>query len=406
MRVIFAGQAGTGKERAIQRIAEYARTKRHVLESNRTEHSAYILPIEFEAEIKRRHGSLTTVLDSFNDQLRAALWHETFSAINGRIARASPENVFLSIHLSLYRHSNFFTFTDWEELRRFQPDAIITIIDDIHEIWARIRRTTEQARDRTLLTLKELFAWRSVECFFAEQLSRNLFEGRRVPHFIVAVKHPLAMFDGLIFESARPRIYASYPITKTRSSSDAVAEINIARKRLHAEFVVFDPVTIDERILQFKVEGALPEQRTIEIGSNDRWPLDINDCALDEADRGPLYPLQLPTNEIEALGTRFEERWRWQDIDDNIRWRDLALINQSQGVFAYRPRFGNSEPSPGVTRELNYALDVRVLPCHIYSPIKDGDFSNSPFSPSAVVNTTNFDDAVRELKRKLSKDGA
>lgn len=209
------------------------------------------------------------------------------------------------------------------------------------------------------------------------------------------------MFEKLIFESSVPRVYASYPISRVRDIPQTVEEINAARRKLHEAFTVFDPVTIDERILRGKMEQTDPPPDTISIALADRWPLAWSECAMDPSDS---YPIEIPTEEVAALGAQFGDRWYWQDIDDNIRWRDFALINQSQGVLAYRPRFGDQDPSRGVTRELNYALDVRLIPGHVYSPAEDGDFDSSPFSPSVVVDT-DFEDAIENLRGRSAKEG-
>jgi len=414
-RVIFAGQSGIRKREAIEAIAAHCRQEHNVSENlSRTQHNAHILPVEFEAHMTAGESRrpVTAFLDSFNNEMRSAIWHDAFGLIHSSIRAATPENVFLAMHLCLYRHSNFFTFTDWRDLRAFHPDMIITLFDDIYDVWARIRARTERMPDRTMVTLKELFAWRSAEAFFAEQLSRNLYEDRTIPHYQVAVKHSLGVFEKLIFKENTARIYASYPISHVRTDPKAVAQINAVRLRLHDEFIVFDPVTIDERILQAEYEaqmvpaanGALPD--TISIERSHRWPLSPdNACILEQAD-SLLYPICIPSSEIESLSAEEGESRRWRDIDDNIRWRDFALINQSQGVLAYRPGYGCKQLSVGVTRELNYAMDTRIIPCVVYWPKEDGPSDNHPFSPNVIFVSSSLDEAIETLKSHLDSKEA
>jgi adenylate kinase len=406
MKIVFAGHSGVAKRAAVSRIVDFYLTKRGLHQDlARTEQKAHILPICVEDEVERqRHAPITTILDSFNDELRAATWDEALEQANDRVIAANPDHVILLIHLSLYRHSNFFTFTNWHQIRRFSPDMIVTIIDDVYDVWARIRQETQRYPDRTLITIKELFEWRSVEVFLAELLSRNLnlVEGRVVPHFVVPVKHPLIMFDKLLFEPEVARIYASYPITHVRANPEAVQEVNDARARLHEEFTVFDPVTIDERILQAKLVGVgsqtdgAPEELCLEL--SDRWPLNWAQCAVDPS---LLYPIRIPRSEVRALGTQREGRWTCRTIDDNIRWRDFALIKQAQGILAYRPCYGRQYPSTGVTRELIHATDMRMIPARVYSPMEDGE-NVSPFAPSADIDT-DFEMAITNLKRAIQE---
>ncbi len=394
MRVLFAGQTGVQKGQVIERLASHARAQNKVPDDpEMAERFALCLSVEDEI---RRDGDFTGFLNQYSERAQSDRWRVAFERILKRIQGRQPQHVLLSLHTVFQRHSRYFSPVDWKLLREFGPDVVVTLIDDLQSIAYRVRSREEEAPSASYFRLREIAAWRSAEILFADTLASHLLREKRLDNLVVAVKHPCATVYGLLFEPQRLRVYASFPITTTRAEPDSRAEIDAFRKALHERFVVFDPLTIDEKILelafreQFGEDAATtPAQlagKCVKIDEGSRWPIDAGNALCCDADG--TYPMELDAADVREVVA---------DVNNQIRWRDYRLISTAHCVAAYRP-CRKGALSGGVQAELHYANVAAGVPTFVVFPREDGDPQESPFSDAGKICGT-----VEEIVDALEK---
>jgi len=355
---------------------------------------------------------------------RRRAWEKSFSHTidEWREQQRRPRFCFLTMHLSWQVGSQFFSPLSWRHppdyndilvnfLRdEFKPQSIITFIDDIYSAQYKIRK------DKYHFRLLELLRWRNVETLLADTLAQQVVPAQyfqedrdRYPFEhspVVAIRHPKKMLYTLLTDKMKPRVYASYPISEPREmaeklgTEEPIKEINHFREFMHDQFVVFDPVTIDERPLEFirkrldkefykkkkdklistlykarniksnkgRIDHKLNEEikrlantflkikedTEISLLKGDRWPTEGEDtlCGDDPVDIENLSLKEIA--EITSGGIAGAEK-QFSEIDRQIQSRDYRLIEQADYVVVYRPTLNKDRWSTGTFSEANYA---------------------------------------------------
>jgi hypothetical protein len=352
MRVVITGQPGTRKRLLANKLAEHALKSRlanqlATTQSDVRRHDKVevrSIPV-FEVEDRRwLRKDFLNFLSDYNESEQCNAWGRSLKAINETLARDGADDAFLLIHASFYRNGHFFSTVSWDDLLIFKPDCVITLIDDLYDIWQRI----DEGPHDTHLSLDEILTWRSVEISNSRAIALNLrldatklgirripkevqgFFGPSTPHFVMSVKHPLETFYRLVFERPeRPVIYASFPITRTRHRPRRREDINHFRSRLNdAGATVIDPLTIDElRLaesdpawLELRAEPKFQEYQ------ESRWKLEE-----------PAIPP--PTTYASPFSGLSESQVRRvvDGIVQHVVDRDFRLVAQCEKLIAYRP---------------------------------------------------------------------
>jgi len=389
MRVLFLGQTGISKRSCVERLARHCLLASGFsgdLENIRAMEHLRVFHLE-DYIGKLSAGDYISYLDQFNTKRQQDIWAQAWDAVSAEISSGQPTHIFITLHATYFRKNRFFTVASIDRLRNFNPDVIVTLIDDVYECWHRIQvRESEQPRG-TNLRLRDVLLWRTVEIMMGD----FLVHGAGIQHYELATKHPAEMVRRLIFEPARKRVYASFPITSTRQDDAIREEIDSFRGRLHEQFTVFDPLTIDERILLLALKAHKERKDqggSVVLGLEDRWsPWFSSDLEPMAEPYDANYPLSVPVDQIEEVG---------EDIDRQIESRDYRLIDSVQAVAAFRPNFGGHH-SRGVNSELLYASQSAGIPVHLsWDEQEDGIYGDSPFS---VVGTrhSNVSDLVAAL---------
>lgn len=245
------------------------------------------------------------------------------------------------------------------------PHLFITLLDDVYACRARL------AGDGYPYSCYLLLNWRVMECGVADHLASAC----KVENIYLAAKHPRMTAYRLLFEPRMPRLYSASQITAVRDDPQLRQEIEQHRRRLHQQFVVFDPLTTDDRVLVNSLPKE-PRGTSITIGTEARWPCDLSDLGEDYAclvaENGSLFPFQIDVREAIELSTPLERRSFRSPIDAQITQRDFRYIDQSDVVSAYRPRL-NGHESSGVAAEKRYAAGTGKRPVVEYSTQDDLD---------------------------------
>lgn len=282
--------------------------------------------------------------------------------LDGQFGR--DKNLIVATHLTYFRKKSISHRCNWESLRKFEPDMIVTLIDDVHSVYSRIMKRRDPDDYVRSVTLKDLMSWREAEIMIAQAIADNLYANRRIPHYLVALDYRAQIIYQLMFETGKKKVYASYPMTATKGDQNLISAARAFVEELKKYFIVFDPGAIRENALHESVVEHL---------------------------RGPL-PSQSAFIRVEGEEYRLEDLLSiLPDIGGQIVTRDERLMRQSDAVIAYRPAL-----SEGARYELDYAAQIgrRSLAFH---PKNDGE---SPFAQRAEVLRNDYQEflhAVREF---------
>ncbi len=375
---IFSGISGMNKNKFIQNLI------------NKTGIENQVLNLNFEDELlsEERQDNLpadiVSFLDIINQDTKLKLIETNFSWIAQKIEKRDPsvKHIFLNMHLSYYKSSEFFPpFIPHFFLQLFTkiPHSnikIINLIDDVFSIWKKISDREVSGFLNTSLRLREILSWRSLENLRSFALKTYLSsreEGGKATNYLVSVRHPVSTFQNLIFNEKPPRTYLSFPISNTRKNAEDISEINKFRKDFHeigaqTDSVVFDPVAIDELALETAMnDPEQSEKSIITLEKKHRWNLDLPNLLVDE----PNWPINIPRHEIEEVS---------KDIRDQIRSRDFMLVDSSHFLAVHRPIF-KLIPSKGVEAEIKHANEYgkKVIVYHPKIDQKDGNPTTHPF---------------------------
>lgn len=438
MRVLFTGPAGIDFEGALSKLAkEINRSdppkilkfedfliEAHELKLNDL---GVVTDKESEKRLIKGEGGLQHLLKYPKSHLRR-IWAE---AINLLKKKASEyEHIFFSMHTIYYQtqYREYFFALEEEKIRELSPGLIITLIDDIYDVHARLRRSLHvfdddylrkacpNAKKRVCARISQLLRilqWRSKEIITAEKLAICLGLG----HHVLAVKHPLDVAKHLISENANP-IYLSHPISEVRrlldknelkkakaiqNEIDELAKSLIREKRI----ALILPTTIDEKIIALEHDDGADDEKPKDKKKKEKkeseklfWPLLNERWPLPGRENELLYcpPEKKPANPLDVEGVFFDERGHLkvgkknkylfsagifitvdllEMIGDQINSRDRQLVDQSSAICVYRPYF-NGNHSTGVSEEINHrttrfrmGIDESPKPCVIFCPPED-----------------------------------
>jgi hypothetical protein len=390
--ILLTGQYGTS----------HAEVSAHLrwLASERLHHLTSLHPIACSYSVEDEIWDLTGGPEAFfelpNDSERDDIWNEAFVRVRAKIDRESPVFAFVSLHVVYLWKKRFFSSVDWDRLLTIQPRAIVTLIDDVYDISTRIAEGQERDGVRVPgggYPLQEILAWRlreihtssliakhlrvnpegfpSIDRFLAdsnrnsrhiERRELELVFGKPCDHFVIAVKQDAEDLYRLLFDRKMLRIYASYPISAPRRKNDLafLQGLREWRSRLHGQYVVFDPVGIDEARF-VETDGVITGRQLTA-----RIPYEIGT---------PMVKLpkqqqeEWPLEELRAIR---------DTVIQQIGERDYKLVSQANVVLMWRPLY-EKQRHDGVDSEGVFAAAKRI-PVHSYHPAPDL-VPNKPFPP-------------------------
>jgi len=394
-RVLFTGISGTGVRRSIEKLII------HICDKRKGGHRIHCFR-EVPRMLKqaRERGILTEsdrVVDLLNlpHKLLRDLWRTAFKQILEEISGVPPQHdVFVSVHACYYHTGTqeYFTTVDERLLGQFQPDVVITLIDDIYDVYWRLSEPgglydpiPNVETVRHFERLSQILQWRSNEILLTDHLVEAAFRGD-VQAFVLAVKHPIATAERLIYEQPERFFYLSHPISQPRrmqrdhQESDAeqlIKEVQNVADSLRQQGIVFEPTTIDE--LRFAtVESPEGSGKTKIPCLLKRWPMEDGHRLLwvpPERRGNPLDPEGIfasPDDDAVArilfdpsaapgdrgvarkLLTASElVRHLYEEIGKQVNSRDHRLVEQSDCLVVYRPVFAGHS-SDGVLQEIGY----------------------------------------------------
>ena len=219
MRALLAGISGVNKNIVVANLLARLRAHGEVTAPTGADASTDADPREcffagIEDALAAQGNELAGVLAAFRPTYQLAAWQRAGQAIAERIEAADPRHSLIAAHLTYYTSGRQFSLIDLPTIRRWRPDCIITLVDDMLDIHSALAQRDADRHTNFRLRLREILSWRSAEIAMADLLARNLYPERAVPHYVVSIKHPAEMLYRLIFARRQyPLVYSSFPIT-------------------------------------------------------------------------------------------------------------------------------------------------------------------------------------------------
>lgn len=355
MVFIFTGQSGLERTSYLADLEKYASEKNQKFKVFRVGEMLYDLrPVDRGKILDIPLGELDALMKAVFEKIHREM--------------VAYEHIAVNMHATFRWKRGLIGGTDYHLVAPLRPDIYVTIIDDVTDV--KLRLDDEYPDKR--YTYKDVMVWREEEI-----LTTSIFAAlTKKPHFVFARKHPIETLFKLLFDKDVPRLYASFPISAVIDKPKILGEINDFKAELFRHFTVFDPYTISEKKLDYKVKAA---QKAGE--QSIQYDVAGKAITINLEDLSPILP----------------------DIDDQIIARDLKLVEQSNLIVAFYPCFEDDTPihSAGREREVQHARD-RGKPVFLIWP--SGKQDPGPFeTDSATEVFRSVQDCRQYLLKRFGK---
>lgn len=331
-------------------------------------------------------GSILDLPKRSLDGLRRSVMKDVIP--QARTSEAQGEVVLLNAHCRFrWRHGSF-SAVNLDQLAEFMPEAVVCVVDNFHAIHARLKK--EHSYE---FSVAEVLSWRQAEINAAEDVAGalSMIYGHRVPFYVVArgpeadcPLHNRAVRTcyRLLFEPWRPIFYTGFPMTQVADKPEVLREIGEFVAEAEELYTILDPGLVDE----FSV---LQAARDLKKAGKEKISVEVNSCKLEYEVSEILY--------------------NGREIEGQIYSRDLALIDQSDGVVSLVPEkevpdipVGKRPPelSSGVERELMYALTNGRIVVVVWKP---RDRSASPFQSTTAILVFTVEEALKTLGLRVER---
>lgn len=429
LAVLFSGTSGLKKAALLQRFQAYLRY--HASEFfpsvDKARPADELFPI-LELPLYRwtphvPPGALYSEIDTV-----LALGRRPFEAALAR----RPACILLHTHMTYFNRGQYVSWLNASPMQNILPyfDSVnlrhvVVLIDNIFDVRSKIDPDFS-------LTLKDLLNWRDVEVLVSDVFSRGLTSVQK-NSTVYSVRHSMWNLANLIF-TEKPKLYLSYSISeirrlqnsedeKKREAGSNFLKQNIEfRHFMERDFITFDPAAIDEMPLLLKHNEwtrdgkAVPE--FVQLHRSELWPVaEPRNCLADPRDK----ITDIPFSEVrEICGTDNPEAR--SIVEKQMRIRDYRLIDQADGLLAYRPSISEnkSRMAQGCDEEIGYVAQGAQKARRPFYIIKDeadarlsagalgreyipGDFHEWRDLDNANTRANAFEQAAKMISEKIER---
>jgi len=408
---LFFGTTGTEKKEALSRLSDWAQAQGW----------PEPLRVDFEDKIEKFYGKdlLYQYLDQFNPSHQRRDWNDAFDLVFNEVKQERQRrDVYIAMHGALIRRDyGVRSAIAFEKVALLEPDAIITLIDDVFANWHHTeRRVANGQYQKGRPTLSQLLIGRRHEILISD-LVVNFLEDKfgrpRKPHYVLALRHSVETLGRLLYSKNPKRVYVSFPISTPRKrqeqgDSNAMNKVNsllqeaLEFQKRRKNLVLFLPVTMDEMLvteLAGTISSEPAEEDTVELTLSRRWPIPevVGPTLRNEATMPTA--IKMPAQQVVSIAGL---------IDDEIRTHDFRMIDQSQKVLVLS-QYCEKEKSRGVSTEIAYAVtslrkvEAYQVPDWLPNGVKweppsgRGPFSEGMVRAEYVGYHKHLEDAVKAL---------
>ena len=242
----------------------------------------------------------------------------------------SYDHTFVGLHACFRWNGKLVEGISFQDVHGFPADVFINVVDNLADIAQRMEDNPQWAGMRR----DEINVWLDEEEFLTKQFA-NL-KGKI--HYTVARQHNLENFYDLLF-SKKKKFYLSYPITLIRQDApDQIENIRRFGSKMRKDFIIFDPLDIEDMDLIHSTESSQEETD------------DSNITTVSDIDQN--FSVQIKTRTIS---------------------RDYQFIHQSDFIVVIYP---TDKLSPGVVSEMNFASRYNKPVYAVYSHARSPFFEH------------------------------
>lgn len=363
MRAIVTGQVGMDKKAYLEGVREFAGQQGEPI------NVYHVGDLMYREARDVSPGRILDLPISRLNSLRRAAFKDIIAESRGQ------KNVIVNTHGTFrWRHGLFSAF-DFDQIRLFEPDLFIALVDNIETVHHRLHR--DHAVDATL---KDCMVWREEEILATELMSQAI-PGSRF-YILSRGRHSDTRRTAfrLVARPGMRRVYPSFPMSHVVDLPETLAEIDSFRAALAEHFITFDPGDVDEKLLLERAIAAVKEAReTLEVAPHSF-----------AGSKAVSEPIRVRVREVIDIAG---------DIDGQIYSRDFKLVDQSDMIVSLIPELPGGTPglSSGVERELHHAFEHTKEVYVVWKPRKHP----SPFiTETATKIFTSVKEALTYFEQK------
>ncbi|MFP4214521.1 MAG: AAA family ATPase [Phycisphaerae bacterium] len=353
MRAVITGQVGLDKTPFLQRVKHFCS------QSGMDVHLMNVGELMYAEAPDVVHGRILDLPLTRLNSLRRSVFKDILRQAE------SGANVIVNTHATFrWRHGLFYAF-DYDQLKSFDADLYITVVDNIDTIHARLARDGHANH-----TLKDLMVWREEETLATELMSQIVSGHGRFYICARGADDSTAQAMGrLMTDPDMKKAYLSFPMSHVLDRPKIQAEIDRFRLEMKKHFICFDPGDVEEKYLcRPAIQAVEKGERTLRVGPEG-------------------MRVDVPAGEVISI---------IPDIDGQIYARDFKLIDQSDMIISLVPTLEDGRPglSSGVERELQHAHEATRDVYVVWQP----DVEPSPFITETATRVfRSSDEALRFL---------
>lgn len=416
--ILLAGQYGTSHKTVANTLCKMANER-----LSPTTWQPIAKTYSIDDEVWERSGGPTAFFKLPNDKMRDAYWQDACSLIERDILKDNPVYAIVSLHIVYFGvgEKRFFSCVDWDRLMSLKPRVILTLIDDIYDIYTRI--IAEHKSDAVIsggkIIISDILSWRIREIHTCNLLAKHLYINRKMfpsinsllsspdviskipkleeelnvifnkpcDHFVISIKQDPEDFYRLLFDYKKLRVYLSFPISTPRKAKDDsfFDKLLAFRKKIHADYIAFDPLAIDE--LRFVVNKDKKGNKIIKRKLTNRIIYGVGTPIVSPPGNTlETCPIREESESLEAI---------FESVVQQVNERDLKLTSQADYVVMWRPLYGK-ETHDGVAAEGTFAA-AKGITVHSYHPIEDR-IKGKPFIHNIGTERLTEDALFKALK--------
>ncbi len=361
-RVLLLGPTGTQKHRVAERLSSWCQSN--------LGHAFRVFDFEKEylTNPQRNRQPLASFLAMPVEQQHEK-WKQAWNELEKEgVADDAEENRILLVHGSIVRGDyGVRCVCDISRLASFGADTIVTLIDDVYNLWWHTESRAHGEYHRGRPTLEQLIMARRTEQLFGDMIA---LQGKpRARHLVLALLHPIRTLAQYIFTAKRV-VYLAFPITRPRKmlqqngDRTGIEAVNAFLHRVYDEqrtspsTVFVNPLSIDE--LQLSEAFADKDAQVVTKDGDD----DVQGVHFDLARRWSLDNLWIQ-DELLSPGPILEKHripLMRQQLDDalglmrtDVGWRDFRLVMQADALAVFCPVMARGRLSRGVLAEIRAA---------------------------------------------------
>jgi adenylate kinase len=226
-RILVTGISGASTSECLRRVQADLGSGR--VEVHNVGHE--IMGLVRESGMSLESGNILNAPKETLTALRVA----AFERIHLRLSDTHKMHL-VDVHATFLMRSGLKEGLSFNEVKRFAPDLMLTVIQGPQQIHRQLRGHPGKYLH---LTVADIVKWQEFEVYITNMLARIL----GVRHFVVAESQTETLETILLDLAHKPPVYASYPMTHL--PEEEKPKVRRFVEFLKERFTVFDPAAID-----------------------------------------------------------------------------------------------------------------------------------------------------------------